>query len=126
LHRFDNSLAEAVSLFLSIYLAELQAQRQRGGSLTSARHSHMPPHSRRCDKVLRQEGSGAWANSIRDDYSGELLLVQMRDPIDHPTVATHLSCGHGMMLHGIDPEADAGPHTDSPSRYLATVATGGK
>ncbi len=46
------------------------------------------------------------------------LLVQMRDPTDHPTVATHLSRGQGMMLRGIDPEADADPSTDSASRYL--------
>ena len=31
------------------------------------------------------------------------LLVQMRDPIDHPTVDTHRSRGQGMMLRGIDP-----------------------
>ncbi|OYT73972.1 MAG: phytanoyl-CoA dioxygenase [Armatimonadetes bacterium JP3_11] len=46
------------------------------------------------------------------------LLVQMRDPTDHPTVATHLSRGQGMMLRGIDPEADADPSTDSASRFL--------
>lgn len=46
------------------------------------------------------------------------LLVQMRDPTDHPTVATHLSRGQGMMLRGIDPEADADPSTDSESQYL--------
>ncbi|MGQ9487710.1 MAG: phytanoyl-CoA dioxygenase family protein [Armatimonadota bacterium] len=45
------------------------------------------------------------------------LLIQMRDPTDHPTVLTHLSRGQGIMLHGIDPEADAGPSTDSISRY---------
>ena len=31
------------------------------------------------------------------------LLVQMRDPVDPPTVAAHLSRGQGMMLAGIDP-----------------------
>lgn len=46
------------------------------------------------------------------------LLIQMRDPTDHPTVVTHLSRGQGLMLRGIDPEADAGASTDSPSRYL--------
>jgi len=46
------------------------------------------------------------------------LLIQMRDPTDHPTVLTHLSRGQGLILRGIDPEADSGPHTDSPSRYV--------
>ncbi len=46
------------------------------------------------------------------------LLIQMRDPTDHPTVLTHLSRGQGIMLRGIDPEADAGPNTDSVSRYI--------
>jgi phytanoyl-CoA hydroxylase len=46
------------------------------------------------------------------------LLIQMRDPTDRPTVATHLSRGQGMMLRGIDPEADAEPGVDSASRYL--------
>lgn len=45
------------------------------------------------------------------------LLVQMRDPTDHPSVLTHLSRGQGMMLRGIDPEADAGVHVSSESRY---------
>jgi phytanoyl-CoA hydroxylase len=61
----------------------------------------------------------------RTDEARTTLLVQMRDPTDHPTVATHLSRGQGMMLRGIDPEADAGPHTDSASRYLATLTAGG-
>lgn len=46
------------------------------------------------------------------------LLIQMRDPTDHPTVLTHLSRGQGIMLRGIDPEADAAPGTDSVSRYV--------
>jgi hypothetical protein len=36
-------------------------------------------------------------------------------------VATHLSRGQGMMLRGIDPEADAEPDTSSASRYLRTL-----
>ncbi len=48
------------------------------------------------------------------------LLIQMRDPTDHPTVWTHLSRGQGIMLRGYDPEADAGTGTDSPSRLLAS------
>ena len=31
------------------------------------------------------------------------LLVQMRDPLDPPTVRAHESRGQGMLLHGIDP-----------------------
>lgn len=34
------------------------------------------------------------------------LLIQMRDPTDHPTVKTHESRGQGMMLRGIDPDPD--------------------
>ncbi len=54
------------------------------------------------------------------DEARTTLLIQMRDPTDHPTVLTHLSRGQGLMLRGIDPEADAGPHTDSPSRYVSS------
>jgi hypothetical protein len=46
------------------------------------------------------------------------LLVQMRDPTDHPTVLAHLSRGQGMMLRGIDPEADASSHVASGSRFI--------
>jgi hypothetical protein len=45
------------------------------------------------------------------------LLVQMRDPTDHPLFLTHLSRGQGMMLRGIDPEADAETGVSSNSRY---------
>ncbi|MFN8493970.1 MAG: phytanoyl-CoA dioxygenase family protein [Caldilineaceae bacterium] len=31
------------------------------------------------------------------------LLIQMRDPMDPPTVRTHVSRGQGMILRGIDP-----------------------
>mgnify|MGYP001770954325 FL=1 len=46
------------------------------------------------------------------------LLVQMRDPTDVPLEALPLSRGHGMMLRGIDPTADADPDPSSTSRYL--------
>jgi ectoine hydroxylase-related dioxygenase (phytanoyl-CoA dioxygenase family) len=36
------------------------------------------------------------------------ILVQMRDPLDEPTVDTHKSRGQGMMLYGINPNAS--PH----------------
>lgn len=49
------------------------------------------------------------------------LLVQMRDPTDHPTRITHLSRGQGMMLRGIDPEADSERNVPSASRYLQRV-----
>ncbi|MBW3625773.1 MAG: phytanoyl-CoA dioxygenase family protein [Armatimonadetes bacterium] len=45
------------------------------------------------------------------------LLVQMRDPTDRPVPLTHTSRGQGMILRGIDPDADAGPGVDSLSRY---------
>jgi phytanoyl-CoA hydroxylase len=45
------------------------------------------------------------------------LLVQMRDPTDHPSVLHHLSRGQAMMLRGVDPEADADPSVASESRW---------
>ena len=48
------------------------------------------------------------------------LLVQMRDPTDHPLHLTHLSRGQGIILRGIDPEADADPMVDSVSRYATS------
>jgi phytanoyl-CoA hydroxylase len=34
------------------------------------------------------------------------LLIQMRDPLDKPTVKTHESRGQGMMLRGVDPDPE--------------------
>ena len=39
------------------------------------------------------------------DEARTTVLVQMRDPLDRPTVKTHESRGQGMMLRGIDPAA---------------------
>lgn len=49
------------------------------------------------------------------------LLVQMRDPSDRPLGLQHLSRGQGMMLRGIDPEADADAHVTSESRYISRL-----
>jgi ectoine hydroxylase-related dioxygenase (phytanoyl-CoA dioxygenase family) len=46
------------------------------------------------------------------------LLVQMRDPADRPTKASHLSRGQGMLLRGIDPTVDASTTTLSASKVL--------
>jgi phytanoyl-CoA hydroxylase len=46
------------------------------------------------------------------------LLVQMRDPADRPTVATHLSRGQGMMLRGVDPTVDASTSPASASKII--------
>ena len=54
------------------------------------------------------------------------LLVQMRDPTDHPLVLTHLSRGQGMMLRGIDPEADAEPGVPSHSRFARAQELAGE
>lgn len=63
---------------------------------------------------LTVHGSGVnTSNEARTTF-----LIQMRDPTDHPTELVHLSRGQGIMLRGVDPEADAGPGTDSPSRYV--------
>jgi hypothetical protein len=37
------------------------------------------------------------------DESRTTLLVQMRDPLDPPTIRAHESRGQGLMLRGIDP-----------------------
>ncbi len=65
------------------------------------------------------------------------LLVQMRDPADPPSFATHQSQGQGTMLHGIDPtcqnvpawerrQSPDGRLSDAPqdSEALETVAAG--
>ena len=51
---------------------------------------------------LTIHGSGINAS----DQARTTLLVQMRDPQDNPTVATHESRGQGMMLRGIDPTSN--------------------
>jgi phytanoyl-CoA hydroxylase len=56
------------------------------------------------------------------DQARTTLLVQMRDPTDPPTQMVHRSRGQGMMLRGVDPTADAGPGTDSPSRRTQAAA----
>ena len=50
------------------------------------------------------------------------MLVQMRDPTDHPLMQVHLSRGQGMMLRGFDPSADAESSVPSGSRYAKQVA----
>lgn len=67
---------------------------------------------------LTIHGSGVNTSS----ESRTTLLVQMRDPTDHPLVWRHLSRGQGLMLRGIDPDADADVNTASTSR--AAVAAG--
>jgi phytanoyl-CoA hydroxylase len=62
---------------------------------------------------------GSGVNASEDART--TLLVQMRDPTDHPLHLTHLSRGQGMMLRGIDPEADADIHVPSESRYAKQV-----
>jgi phytanoyl-CoA hydroxylase len=54
------------------------------------------------------------------DEARTTLLVQFRDPTDHPVHLVHLSRGQGMMLRGIDPEADAATGVDSRSRFEAS------
>jgi len=44
---------------------------------------------------------GSSINSSNEAHT--TLLVQMRDPIDPPTMKTHESRGQGMMLRGCDP-----------------------
>lgn len=54
------------------------------------------------------------------------LLVQMRDPLDPPSVLTHLSRGQGMMLRGVDPSAGkATPPGDEPKGAMNGGTMGG-
>ena len=55
------------------------------------------------------------------DQPRTTLLIQMRDPSDKPMGLQHLSRGQGMMLRGIEPEADADSHVASESRYLSQL-----
>jgi ectoine hydroxylase-related dioxygenase (phytanoyl-CoA dioxygenase family) len=66
-----------------------------------------------CFTYLTIHGSGVNTS----DEARTTLLVQMRDPTDHPLILTHLSRGQGMLLRGVDPEADAEPLVPSHSRF---------
>ncbi len=57
---------------------------------------------------------GSGLNTTREART--TLLVQMRDPTDLPLQEVHLSRGQGMMLHGVDPLANAEPTVASPVR----------
>jgi len=51
----------------------------------------------------------------------------MRDPLDPPSVLTHLSRGQGMMLRGVDPSAGkATPAGNEPSGMMGGGTMGGK
>lgn len=50
------------------------------------------------------------------------LLVQMRDPLDPPSIRTHESRGQGMMLRGIDP---SGATVRPSSEKESSVTMGG-
>ena len=45
------------------------------------------------------------------------LLVQLRDPVDLPLAAVHLSRGQGMMMRGVDPLVNAAPSVSSDLRF---------
>lgn len=75
---------------------------------------HLPPEHYPIDKALPLPGEagdlilfsyltihGSGVNVSNEART--TCLVQMRDPTDPPTEATHLSRGQGMMLAGIDP-----------------------
>jgi len=49
------------------------------------------------------------------------VLIQMRDPLDPPSIRTHESRGQGMMLRGIDPSCS----TVKPSSEVAAKGTMG-
>jgi ectoine hydroxylase-related dioxygenase (phytanoyl-CoA dioxygenase family) len=42
----------------------------------------------------------------RSDRTRKTVLVQARDPLDEPTEDVHRSNAQGMMLRGINPNAD--------------------
>ena len=55
------------------------------------------------------------------------LLVQMRDPLDLPSLLTHLSRGQGMMLRGVDPSAGvATPDGNEPGGQMGGGPMGAK
>jgi hypothetical protein len=61
------------------------------------------------------------------DEARTTLLVQMRDPLDPPSVLTHLSRGQGMMLRGADPSAGkATPAGNEPKGMMGGGMMGGK
>ena len=61
------------------------------------------------------------------DEARTTLLVQMRDPLDQPSVLTHLSRGQGMMLRGSDPSAGkATPAGGEPKGMMGGGMMGGK
>ena len=75
---------------------------------------HLPPEQYRIEDALPltgQAGDVIFFSYLTIHGSGinisnearTTCLVQMRDPTDPPTQATHLSRGQGMMLAGIDP-----------------------
>ncbi|HTL29917.1 MAG TPA: phytanoyl-CoA dioxygenase family protein [Tepidisphaeraceae bacterium] len=53
------------------------------------------------------------------------VLVQMRDPLDPPTAAVHLSRGQGMMLAGVDPSCGAATAIQENSQQSAMGMAGG-
>ena len=61
---------------------------------------------------LTVHGSGINAS----DEARTTLLIQMRDPLDPPTIRTHESRGQGMILRGVDPSCSTTkPSSDDPS-----------
>jgi ectoine hydroxylase-related dioxygenase (phytanoyl-CoA dioxygenase family) len=56
------------------------------------------------------------------DEARTTLLVQVRDPLDLPTVRAHESRGQGMMLAGIDPNCGALPDWEKKMREEADAA----
>jgi ectoine hydroxylase-related dioxygenase (phytanoyl-CoA dioxygenase family) len=76
---------------------------------------------------LTVHGSGINAS----DEARTTLLVQMRDPEDHPSIRTHESRGQGMMLTGIDPSCCtttplSDDHADNPVLKLSGEAPCGE
>lgn len=51
------------------------------------------------------------------------VLIQMRDPVDPPTIRTHESRGQGMMLRGFDPSA--GTTKPSSEANAPAISMGG-
>ena len=64
---------------------------------------------------------GSGLNTSQDART--TLLIQMRDPSDHPTIKTHESRGQGMMLRGFDPTCAAPPACDETT--IAAMGMGG-
>jgi ectoine hydroxylase-related dioxygenase (phytanoyl-CoA dioxygenase family) len=99
------------------------------GPLPCYEHNHLNPDEYPLEKATKCEakrGDVLFFNYLtihgsgpnRSERTRKTVLVQARDPLDAPTVDTHRSNAQGMMLRGVNPNAD---HVVQARRQLATA-----